>query len=304
MNGIQALLICIGLGLAAPAAAVRGQDLVLEDDLGHPFRQAGPPRRIVSLAPNITETLFALGLGPEIVGVTRFCDYPPEAKAIEKVGGLVDPSLEKIQILRPDLIIAFRGNPIGVVNKLRSLNFPVFVFDTGNTLGGVPEMIRKMGRLTFRTGEAESLCLRLEEESRRVSDALKEARETPRVFLSLPWDGLWTCGSESYLNDLIVQAKGSNIAGRIRRRWLNLTREQLVHDNPEVIIIMAKDLAEFGAAKDRILADKRLETIAAVRARNIRFLDENVATRFGPRLFGALADVARILHPERFPART
>jgi iron complex transport system substrate-binding protein len=188
------------------------------------------------------------------------------------------------------------------VNKLRSLDFPVFVFDSGNTLAGVLEMVRKMGRLTFRSEAADSLCQNLEEERRRVEAALGDVANTPRVFLSLPWQGLWTCGSESYLNDLIVQAKGVNIAGAIRRRWLNLTREQLVHDNPEVIIIMAKDHAEFNSSRDRIMADSRLETVEAVRTRNIQFLDENIATRFGPRLFQALADVARILHPERFPA--
>jgi iron complex transport system substrate-binding protein len=299
---MPALLLWLALIFAGPCPAVGGQEAVLKDDLGHPFSLVGPPRRIVSLAPNITECLFALGLGPQIVGVTRFCDYPPEAGKREKVGGLVDPSLEKIEVLHPDLVIAFRGNPIGVVNKLRSLDFPVFVFDSGNTLAGVLEMVRKMGRLTFRSEAADSLCQNLEEERRRVEAALGDVANTPRVFISLPWQGLWTCGSESYLNDLIVQAKGVNIAGAIRRRWLNLTREQLVHDNPEVIIIMAKDHAEFNSSRDRIMADSRLETVEAVRTRNIQFLDENIATRFGPRLFQALADVARILHPERFPA--
>ena len=298
---MPALLLWLALFFAGPCPAAGGQDAVLKDDLGHPFSPGGPPRRIVSLAPNITECLFALGLGPQVVGVTRFCDHPPEAGTREKVGGLVDPSLEKIEVLHPDLVIAFRGNPIGVVNKLRSLDFPVFVFDSGNTLAGVLEMVRKMGRLTFRSEAADSLCQNLEEERRRVEAALGDVANTPRVFLSLPWQGLWTCGSESYLNDLIVQAKGVNIAGAIRRRWLNLTREQLVHDNPEVIIIMAKDRAEFNSSRDRIMADSRLETVEAVRTGNIRFLDENIATRFGPRLFQALADVARILHPERFP---
>lgn len=297
---MPALIFWLTLLIACPGQAAPGQEAVLTDDLGRPFRLSGPPRRIVSLAPNITETLFALGLGPEVVGVTRFCDYPPEAAKIEKVGGLVDPSLEKIQMLRPDLVIAFRGNPIGVVNKLRSLDFPVFVFDSGKTLAGVLEMVEKMGRLTFRTGAADALRRRLEEEWDRVRAALRDADQPPRVFLSLPWQGLWTCGSESYLNDLIVQAKGINIAGGIRRRWLNLTREQLLHDNPGAIIIMAKDQSQFAASRDTLLADPRLAAIEAVRARNIRFLDENIATRFGPRLFRALREVALILHPEKF----
>lgn len=299
---MAALWLWLMLFCATPLASAHGQDNVLYDDLRNPFRLSTPPQRIVSLAPNITETLFALNLGPRIVGVTRFCDYPPEAASKEKVGGLVDPSLEKIQVLHPDLVVAFRGNPIGVVNKLKSLNFPVFVFDAGTSLESLQEMIRKMGRLTFEVEAAESLCRDLEARRRRVKLALEGAAGSPRVFLALHGQGLWTCGSESYLNDLIVQAKGINIAGGIRRRWLNLTREELVHDDPDVIIILAKDPGSFRSSRDKLIADTRLKTLVAVQTGNIRLLDENTASRFGPRLFQALGDVARILHPDRFPA--
>jgi iron complex transport system substrate-binding protein len=299
---MPALCLWLALFCTGPCLSARGQDKILYDDLRHPFHLAGPPQRIVSLAPNITEILFAMGLGPRIVGVTRFCDYPPEAAKKDKVGGLVDPSLEKIQVLHPDLVIAFRGNPIGVVNKLMSLDFPVFVFDSGSSLASLLDMVRKMGTLTFQTGAAESLCRDLEDRRRRLELALANVANTPRTFLALHGQGLWTCGSDSYLNDLIVQAKGVNIAAVIRRRWLNLTPEQLVHDNPEVIIVMAKDPETFRSSRDRLLADSRLKTVDAVRTQNIRYLDENSASRFGPRLFQALADVARILHPERFAA--
>ncbi len=299
---MPALLIWLALLCAGACPAAWGQGRILEDDLGHPFQLSAPPQRIVSLAPDITETLFALGLGPQVVGVTRFCDYPPPALKIEKVGGLVDPSLEKIQVLHPDLVVAFRGNPIGIVNKLRSLDLPVFVFNSGPTLAGVLEMITKMGKLTFRIGAAEKLRRVLEDSRLRVASALENVANTPRTFLSIPGQGLWTCGSEGYLNDLIVRAKGVNIAGGIRRRWLNITREQLVHDNPEVIIVMAKDLEAFQSSRDKLLADSRLKTVEAVRTQNVRFLDENIASRFGPRLFLALGDIARILHPDRFPS--
>jgi len=277
------------------------QEAVLYDDLGHPFSLAGPPRRIVSLAPDITEILFALNLGPRIVGVTRYCDYPPGAGRIEKVGGLVDPSLEKIQVLHPDLVIAFRGNSIGIVNRLRSLGLPVFVFDSGRSLAGVLEVVKRIGRLTFQPESAGRLCRELEDRRRGLELALANIGNTPRIFLSVPGQGFWTCGSEGYLHDLIIQAKGINIAGGIRRRWLNLTREQIIRENPQVIIVMAKDLEAFRSMRDRLLGDARLKSVGAIRTRNIRVLDENIASRFGPRLFQALEDVARILHPERFP---
>ncbi|MGB8959622.1 MAG: helical backbone metal receptor, partial [Candidatus Aminicenantales bacterium] len=103
---------------------------VIKDDLGGPFPlPEGTPRRIVSMAPNITEILFALGLGGRIVGVTRFCDWPPEARAIPRIGGLVDPNVEVIRSLDPDLVIAFRGNPLRLVDRIRKLGLPVFVLD-------------------------------------------------------------------------------------------------------------------------------------------------------------------------------
>lgn len=293
---IGLLLLCAA---SCPAAAL-GQERAVYDDLHNPFRLDAPPQRIVSLAPNITEILFAIGLGPRVIGVTRFCDYPPEAAYKEKVGGLVDPSLEKIQALHPDLIIAFRGNPIGIVNKLKSLDYPVFVLDLGTSLESLLEMVRKIGRLTFRMEAADALCRQLEDRRRQVEFALEGVASRPRVFLALHGQGLWTCGSESFLTDLIVRAKGVNIAGGIRRRWLNLTREQLVHDNPEIIIVMAKDDKTFRASRDRLLEDSRLKTVAAVRTGNVRFLDENAASRFGPRLLLALEDIARILHPDRY----
>jgi iron complex transport system substrate-binding protein len=293
-------LVWLFLFLGGSSIPIQEQAGILRDDLGYPFRLGAPPQRIVSLAPNITETLFALKLGQKIVGVTRYCDFPPEAARIEKIGGLVDPSLEKIQFLHPDLVIAFRGNPIGLVGKLRSLHFPVFVFDAGSSLDGLLSMIRKMGLLTFQSDAADELSRSLEVRRRQIETALVGIRTVPRVFLSLHGQALWTCGADSYLNDLIVQANGINIAGRIPRRWLNLTLEQLVHDDPEVIIVMAKDFAAFQNSRERLLADSRLKTVAAVRSQNIKFLDENVASRFGPRLFQALADVASILHPESF----
>jgi iron complex transport system substrate-binding protein len=289
--------------LSAAAGISQEKKTNLYDDLNFPFPLTVPPQRIVSLAPNITETLFALKLGDRVVGVTRFCDFPPEARQKEKIGGLVDPSLEKIQALRPDLVIAFRGNPIGIVNKLRNLHFPVFVFDAGKSLDGLFSMVEKMGQLTFQEKTAAELLQTLRKRYQAVELALRNAAHEPTVFLSLHGQGLWTCGANSYLNDLLIKARGVNIAGRIARRWLNLTREELIHENPEAIIILARDQAAFRVGREGFLNDPLLKTVAAIRTNNIQFLDENKASRFGPRLIDALAEAARLLHPEIFKDR-
>jgi iron complex transport system substrate-binding protein len=276
------------------------QPQVLYDDLNHPFALSSPPQRIVSLAPNITEILFSLGLGNKVVGVTRYCDYPPQVLEIEKIGGLIDPNLEKIQALRPDLIVAFRGNPLRLLNKLRSLHFPVFVLDTGKSLEDIFLTIEKIGRLTRSEEQATSLIQALKKEYEGVQQALQAVTLTPKVFLSLPGQGLWTCGQESYLNDLIVKAKGINIAGQVHEKWLHLNREVFIHENPEVIIIMAKNQKGFSRVEKWFLTQPHLKTVTAVKKNQIFFLDENTASRFGPRLVDAYVELAHLLHPRLF----
>jgi iron complex transport system substrate-binding protein len=235
--------------------------------------------------------------------VTRFCDFPAEALKKEKIGGMVDLNLEKIEALHPDLIVAFRGNPLGLLNKLRRLHFPVFVLDLGNTVDGLFQTIDKIGRVTRTERAAKFLADGLREKQKAIRLALRDITTRPKVFLSVYGQGLWTCGEGSYLSDLLAQAGGVNIAGTIERRWLQLNREQLIHKNPDVIIIMAKDKLGFSEVGESFQTDPRLKDIRAIRDSNIHWLDENIAGRFGPRIIAALAKVARILHPEKFEAR-
>ena len=295
MNFFLILSLCVAV--ATP------QENIIYDDFKTPFPLTATPRRIISLAPNVTEILFALGLADRIVGVTRYCDFPPEALQKEKVGGMVDPNLEKIESLRPDLIVAFRGNPLGILNKLRNLDFPVFVLDLGSSLDMLFGTIEKIGRVTRAEEEAKLLAARLIKKREAVRLALDDIIKRPKVFLSVYGQGLWTCGEGSYLNDLLAQAGGVNIAGTVKRRWLQLNREQLIHENPEVIIIMAKDRGGFTEAEESFRADQRFKDVRAVRDGRIHWLDENMAGRFGPRLIDALESVAHILHPETFEAR-
>ncbi len=285
------------------AAVVPLQENVIYDDLNAPFALTpSPPQRIVSLAPNITEILFALGLGDRVIGVTRFCDFPAEAAQKEKIGGMVDLSLEKIEALHPDLIIAFRGNPLGVLRKLRRLHFPVFMLNLGSTMDGLFQTIEKIGRVTRADRPARILVDSLRKRVRETLLPLRDISREPTVYLSVYGQGLWTCGAESYLNALLTQAGGVNIAGGIPRRWLQLSREQLIYANPDVIIIMAKDKEAFLRARESFRSDPRLKTVRAIEDNEIHFLNEDLAGRFGPRLIDALETVARLLHPESFTA--
>ncbi len=282
------------------AITLEGQEKIIKDDLGFHYDMSAPPQRIVSLAPNITEILFALGLGEKIVGVTRFCDFPEEALKKEKIGGLVNPNPEKIIALNPDLIMGFRGNPLRILERLRNLNLPLFVLDTGTTIESLFPLIKKIGRVTHAEKRAEFFARSLSARYENILKSLQSVEHKPKVFLSLHGMGLWTCGSESFLNDLIHKARGVNIAGNIPRKWLNYNREQLIHEEPEVIIILSKSKKEFLKSRHWIRNEAHLDGIKAVTKDEIFFLDENLATRLGPRLIQALEELSRLLHPQSF----
>ncbi|NIM59287.1 MAG: ABC transporter substrate-binding protein [Candidatus Aminicenantes bacterium] len=282
------------------ALLLGNQQKTIKDDLDYPFVITSPPQRIISLAPNITEILFNLDLGEKVVGVTRYCDFPEKALKKEKIGGLVDPNLEKIIDLKPDLIIGFRGNPLRIIERLRSLHLPLFVLEMGTNLETVFIIIEKIGIITQEEKKAEILVESLKKRYDKTQTKLRNVQHEPRVFLSIHGNGLWTCGKGSFLDDLVGKARGVNIAGNMPRKWLHYNREQLIHDNPEVIITLSKSRAEFSKVKDWIINEAHLKEIKAVKTDRIYFLDENLATRPGPRLIDALEELARILHPQFF----
>ncbi len=290
----------VGLLILLVVCSLEAQETIIKDDHGFAFDITSPPQRIISLAPNITETLFALGLGEKVVGVTRYCDFPEDALQKEKIGGMVDPNLEKIIALKADLIIGFRGNPLATIERLRNLNLPVFVLDTGTTIESTLSIVNKIGTVTHAEKRAELFIHSLRERYEKILAALRSVKQEPKVFLSLHGTGLWTCGQESFLNDLINKARGVNIAGTIPRKWLNYNREHLIHENPEVIIILSKSKQDFLKTKKWIKSEAHLEGTKAVDADRIYFLDENLATRQGPRLIEALEELARLLHPQCF----
>ena len=294
-RGIVLLLLAAVLRVSGAA----GQ--TVKDDRGRSFPvPLEPPQRIVSLAPNITEILFALGCGDQVVGVTRFCDDPPEALSKTKVGGLVDPSLESIQALHPDLIVAFRGNPLRAVERLQALHLRVFVLDIGRTLDDLFALIEKLGAVTGRAEAAAKLNERLRGEIQAVRTALAGAAGRPKVFLVLHGQGLWTCGRTSYLHDLIVQAGGLNVAAGVAKDWAFYSRERLLQDDPDVILILARSPEEFAQARAWLAGAAGLAGVRAVRAGRVFLVDQNAASRFGPRLAATLREVAALLHPECF----
>ncbi|MCX6559260.1 MAG: helical backbone metal receptor [Candidatus Aminicenantes bacterium] len=290
--------------ILAATAVAQAQAIKVTDDIGTVFTFPAPPSRIISLAPNITEVLFALGLGDRIIAVTRYCDYPEAAQAKGHIGGMLDPDIERIKALSPDLIVAFRGNPLNALAKLRELGLPVFTLDIHGGIDAVPGMVAKIGAVTGRTAQADAIRDGLAAKERAVATALASVRTIPRVFLSLQGSGLWTFGRESYFNDLLSRAKAVSVTAGLGKAWLEYSREALIKDDPDAIVVLAQTGDQFRAAVRWFEGQAGLNRLRAVREKRFLHLDQNAASRFGPRLYDALAALARRLHPEAFPPPT
>ena len=237
-----------GMALAAsfPARAA-----VLADQTGKEVRLPDSPQRVVSLAPNITEMVFALGAGDLLVGRSRFSDYPPEALRLPSTGSYYRPDIERIAALRPDLCLAVRdGPPASTLERLERLGIPVFILDP-QSLQGVRETLTLLGEALGRRSEAARLAESMDERLRaldaRVEQALRRAGKRPVVLLQVQAAPLMGCGRGVYPGELIVRAGGDNPL-RGDTPYPRLSMEDLLALRPDVIIAPEDMEAEAGHA--------------------------------------------------------
>ena len=279
------------VGLVIPSLIWGGPDLEVINKQVSP----GHYQRIISLAPSITEILFNLGLGNQVVGVTQHCNFPAEALAKPKVGSYVDLNIERILALKPDLIIATAdGNEKESVERLVRFDLRVLVTNPKN-LNEVFETIRTIGRMTRTENEADRMVGLLEQRAERVIRACSRLSR-PKVFLQINEQPLMTVGRDTFHNNLITLAAGINISGREAIKYPKYSLEQVLRSKPEVILITSM---ERGAP-----AEKKKERwnqwgqIPAVAKGRIYLLDSDVLDRPSPRLVDGLEALARAIHPE------
>ncbi len=259
----------------------------ITDELGRTVIVTAHPRRIVSLAPSITETLFALGLGERLVGVTSYCDYPPEARKIERVGDTMRPSIEKIVALKPDLAIASTASQLEqFISKLDEVGIPVYI-STPRDLEGVHTSITKLGDLTGASDRADELVRNLRARIRAVRERVMN-RERPRVFFILGTEPLITAGGTSFVNDLITQAGGRSISEDEKAEYPHYSLETVVARQPEIIFLQAGESD---------LPERLKQTPAARRGRVFR-LNDDLIIRPGPRIIDGLEQMAALIHRE------
>jgi len=283
-----AALLAVAVGCQAPRARAG--------------RDAGDkaPARIVSLAPSLTETIFALGAGERLVGVTDYCDYPPEVSCIARVGGFVNPNLEAIIALRPDLVVAVpNGGAKPLVERLGQLGIPVLIVQV-YTLADIDVAIRDVGRAIRAPDRAEALIARMHRSMERVEERLR-GRPRRRVILVWEQQPLIVGGAGTYIDELIEKAGGENIAAASQGRFPHYGIEEVVAEGPEVILdaFMLSDASAASSEARRRFWD-RWPTIPAVRTGEIHFIETFTVVRPGPRIPEALEILARAIHPGAF----
>ncbi|MGB9681439.1 MAG: ABC transporter substrate-binding protein [bacterium] len=254
------------------------------------------PQRIISIAPANTEILFSLGLGDKVVGVTTWCDYPKEATKKEKIGDFQAPNVEKILSLKPDLVLATGGIQMPIVEKLQQLGITVYVIDP-KTIDDVITTIYKVGHITGQDKVARDLGFNLKFRVSTVVSRVKKAQQKPKVFFELWHEPLMSVGPGSFVDDLIKKAGGINIAGNAKTPYPIFSLEELIKEDPDVIIGAASSM---GAGPLNVATRPGWSSLKAVKEGRIFTIDDNIIFRPGPRLVDALEIIAKYLHPELF----
>ncbi len=266
---------------------------------------APPPARIVSLAPSVTEVLFALGLGGRVVGVTSFCRYPPEAARLPQVGGYLDLNLEAIVALGPDLVILIQDHDAAQA-RLEALGVPTLQVDQGDLDG----ILRSIEEIAARCGVAErggelvaGIRGRLEAVEQRVA-GLPRPRTLAVVGREAGSGSLatvWVAGTETFYDDVIALAGGVNAAAPSPVAYPEVSREGLLHIDPDVILDLLADLDDRGVAAAAAAADwQELSALRAVRTGRVHLLEHELTVVPGPRVAALVEQVAQALHPEAF----
>ena len=293
------LLLLLGLSPGLATGCQPGfQPGTFTDDLGREVRIEKVPQRIISLAPSNTEILFALGLGERIVGVTEYCNYPEEAKRIEKIGGFATADYEKIIALKPDLILAFGNLQKALVKKLEENGQTVF-WIYPHSIGEILESFERIGQVTGRVREAQQLRREIEEKIEIVQTKLKDIpeQEIPAVFRVMGLNPPATIGGAAFQTDVYRQAGGRNIFADNDKDYFQFDLETLIKLDPDIIVVCGEDEE---IAKASVKTQEGWGDLTAVKTDRIVVISCDLICRPTPRVAQTIEQLARKFHPGRF----
>ena len=272
------------------------------DGLGREVTLDAPATKIVSLAPSNTEIVFALGAGDRLIGRDDFSDYPPDAAAVPSIGSLY-PSVnaEAVVALEPDLVLAAGITNPEDVQRLADLGLTVYSSRINTTLEDIYADIADIGRLIGRAEEADAMVADMRARVAAVTTKTSAAAEKPVVFYEIDAtepSKPWTPGPNSFIGQLVGMAGGTNAGDIATDQYAQLSLEQLVAQDPEVIILGS---ATYGGQTPELVAQRTgWETLSAVQNGAVYTFDDNLVSRPGPRVVDGLEELARLIHPDLF----
>ncbi len=265
----------------------------------HPEGATAPGPRIISLAPNLTEIVFALGMGDHLVGVTDHCNYPPEVKTKPRLGGLKTISAEAVLAQDPDLVLAtLDGNEPALLDQLAGLGLKVKSYQPRN-MDQVLDTILAVGRELGKEDHAEQLVAELKAKKEFVDKSVAGVKPVP-AFLFFQREPLIAAGPGTFGDDLLKRAGGVNLAADAQIPYPHYSLEVVIEKAPAVIVDVSMGEVE-RAQQEATDYWSRWPDLPAVKSKRVFALNTDLITRPGPRIFQGLLDLAKILHPERFP---
>ena len=289
-RGCNLALLVLVLALMAAMASACNVRRTFTDGTGRSVTLKGTPKRIVSVNPAHTETLFALGLGDRVVGVDTYSYRPAEAAEKEQVGDAFNLNLEKLVSLKPDLVIlaGSKDMPPSQLKDMDRLGIPAYV-SAPSTVKEVLTDIEALAKVVGAERQGKELALKMQEDLSAVTKSYAHLSHLPRVFIAVD-QNLWTVGPLSFLSDVVAVAGGQNVMKDEELQYLQVSMEALIDKDPDAIVVTVPEDQAQG-----LLGNPAWETLRAVREGRVYFVDPDLVARPGPSVILGIKEVAERL---------
>ena len=292
MKKILTLFVLIGLIAGAGVPRIDGQQ---------PQKIAEAPKRIISLVPAVTEMLYAVGVGDRVVGVSSFDHFPPEVERVTRVGALLDPDVERILALRPDLVVVYRSQT-DLLAQLGRAQVPAFVYSHAG-LADVTATLRQVGSRVGAAQRADGLASEIE---RRIDAQLKRfaGAGRPKTLIVIGRDafslrGIYASGGIGFIHDMLTAAGGDNVFADAKKEAVQATSELILARAPDVILELRGDPVDAATVAKEVRVWDALASVPAVRNKRVHIVADPRTVIPGPRVAEAVEVLAKALHQER-----
>jgi cobalamin transport system substrate-binding protein len=260
------------------------------------------PSRIISLIPAVTEMLFAVGAGPQVVAVSSFDRYPPEVTKLQRVGALLDPDVERILSLRPDLVVVYASQS-DLRTQLERAGVPTYVYSHAG-LADVWTTLQRIGERVGHRPEADDLMRRIQGRIDSVRQRVT-GHERPRTLIvfdreSLALRGIYASGGIGFIHDIVNAAGGDNVFSDVRQAAVQATTELILAKRPDAILELRGEPMPPAIRAKEIAVWRSLTSVPAIRTNRVYVIDQQMTVVPGPRVGDAVELIAKTLHPDLF----